>query len=105
MASTTKTNLIGTEITKGNYRLVLALRWNEAGTHWRRIQARTFRIAALLCEGSLDERWNVDPDVGCSVLGRGMLATTIAIELADGNEHETARAEALLRKVAQDIKG
>ena len=104
MASAKK-NLIGTEIQKGEYRLVLVLRWNEAGTHWRRIQAETFRIAGRVCEGSEAERWVVGADVGCGLIGHGMLATLVTVELAEGDAGEMARAEALLRKVATDIKG
>ena len=104
MASAKK-NLFETEVHRSEYRVVLVLRWREAGTHWRRIQAETFRVAARVCEGSEAERWVVDADVGCGVIGRGLLATLVTVELAEGSVDENARAEALLRKVATDIKG
>ena len=106
MASAKK-NLIETEVRKsmGGGRIDLILRWREAGTHWRRIQAETFRIAGRVCEASESERWVVDADVGCGVIGRGLLATLVTVELAEGDAAEMARAETLLRKVAQDIKG
>ncbi len=106
MASAKK-NLIETEVQKGRYEgsLVLVLRWREAGTHWRRIQGETYRIAGRVCEASESERWVVDADVGCGVIGRGMLATLVTLELAEGDAGEMARAEALLRKVVTDIKG
>ena len=46
----------------------------------------------------------VDADVGCGVIGRGLLATLVTLELAEGDAAETARADALLRKVARDLK-
>ena len=105
MASAKK-NLIGTAIVKslGGGCLDLNLRWNEKGTHWRLVAAETFRIAASICEASRDARWCIDPhgDAGC--LGGNVLGTYIRIELADGTEAEMALAEAMLRKVAQDIK-
>ena len=105
MASTMK-NLIGTAIVKslGGGCLDLNLRWNEKGTHWRLVAAETFRIAASICEASRDARWCIDPHADCGILGRGLLGTYIRIELADGTEAEMALAEAMLRKVAQDIK-
>jgi len=105
MASAKK-NLIETEVRKsmGGGRIDLILRWREAGTHWRRIQGETYRIAGRVCEASESERWVVDADVGCGVIGRGMLATLVTLELADGTDAEMALAEAMLRKVAQDIK-
>ena len=105
MASAKK-NLIGTAIVKslGGGCLDLNLRWNEKGTHWRAIQAATFRIAAAIAECSENARWCIDPHADCGLLGRGLLGTYIRIELADGTEAEMALAEAMLRKVAQDIK-
>ena len=99
-------NLVGTEIRKslGGGCLDLNLRWNEKGTHWRAIQAATFRIAAAIAECSENARWCIDPHADCGILGRGLLGTYIRIELADGTEAEMALAEAMLRKVAQDIK-
>jgi len=104
MASAVK-NLIEMEIQRDEYHVTLVLRWREAGTHWRRIQAETLRIAARICEASESEQWVVDADVGCAVLGRGVIATGITVELAEGDAGEFARAEALLRVVAQDIQG
>ena len=106
MASAKK-NLIGTAIVKslGGGCLDLNLRWNEKGTHWRLVAAETFRIAARICEASRDARWCIDPHADCGLLGRGLLGTYIRIELADGTEAEMALAEAMLRKVATDIKG
>jgi len=102
-----KKNLIETEVRKslGGGRIDLILRWREAGTHWRRIQGETYRIAGRVCEASETERWVVDADVGCGVIGRGMLATLVTLELAEADAGEQARAEALLRKVATGIKG
>lgn len=99
-------NLVETEVRKarGGNAVDLVLRWREAGTRWRRIQAETYRIAGRVCEASETERWVVDADVGCGVIGRGMLATLVTLELAEADAGEQARAEALLRKVAQDIK-
>jgi len=106
MASTKK-NLIETEVREGRYEgtRVLVLRWREAGTHWRHIQAETFRIAATVCDDSQDEKWVVDADVECGLIGRGMLATLVTIEMAEGDAAETVQAEALFRKVATDIQG
>ena len=106
MASAKK-NLVETEVRKslGGGRIDLILRWREAGTHWRRIQGETYRIAGRVCEASETERWVIDADVGCGVIGRGMLATLVTVELAAGDAAEMARAEALLRTVATDIKG
>jgi len=105
--NTAMKNLVGTEVRKGlgGGALDLVLRWREAGTHWRRIQGETYRIAGRVCEASESERWVVDADVGCGVIGRGMLATLVTLELAEADAGETARAEALLRKVATDING
>ena len=105
MASAKK-NLIGTAIVKSldGGCLDLNLRWNEKGTHWRLVAAETFRIAASICEASRDARWCIDPHADCGILGRGLLGTYIRIELADGTDVEMALAEAMLRKVAQDIK-
>ena len=102
-----KKNLVETEVRKslGGGRIDLILRWREAGTHWRRIQGETYRIAATVCDASENERWVVDADVGCGRIGRGMLATLVTLELAEADAGEQARAEALLRKVATDIKG
>lgn len=99
------TNLIGTDIQKHKYHVALVLRWREAGTHWRRIQAETYRIAARICERSENEGWVLDVDVGCALIGGGMIATTITIELAEGDAGEFARAEKLFRGVVQDIAG
>jgi len=101
-----KKSLIGTAIVKslGGGCLDLNLRWNEKGTHWRLVAAETFRIAASICEASRDARWCIDPHADCGILGRGLLGTYIRIELAEGSDAEMALAEAMLRKVAQDIK-
>jgi hypothetical protein len=100
MASTMK-NLIGTEIRKsqdGGY-LDLNLRWRETGTHWRRIQAETYRIAASICECSEHARWCVDPHADCGCLGGDTLGTYIRLELAEGSETEMALAEILVRQL------
>ena len=101
-----KKNLIGTEIVKSPHggHLDLNLRWNEKGIHWRQVAAETFRIAARICDASLDARWCIDPHADAGSLERDVLGTYIRIELADGTEAEMALAEAVLRKVAQDIK-
>lgn len=102
-----KKNPIETEVQQGRYEgtRVLVLRWRESDFDgWRRIQAETFRIAATVCDASGNERWVVDADVGCGCIGRGLLATLVTIEMAEGDAAETARAEALLRKVAQGLK-
>jgi len=98
-------NLVGTEIRKslGGGCLDLNLRWNEKGTHWRQIQAATFRIAASICEASRDAQWCIDPHADAGCLGGNVLGTYIRIELADGTESEMAGAEAMLRKIAHDI--
>lgn len=98
-------NLVEIDVQKDEYHVASVLRWREAGTHWRRIQAETLRVAARICERSEDEGWVVDADIGCAVLGRGVIATSITVELAVGDVGEVARAEALLRDVAQDIQG
>lgn len=102
MASAMK-NLVETEVRKGlrGGALDLVLRWREAGTHWRRIQAETFRIAARIAECSENARWCVEPDVGCGVLGRGLLATTIRLELAEGTEAEMTLATILVKQVVE----
>lgn len=102
MASAMK-NLIETDTRKtlGGNALDLVLRWREAGTHWRRIQAETLRIAARICECSENARWCVEPDIGCGVLGRGMLATSIRIELAEGGDVEMTLAQILVKQVVE----
>lgn len=97
-------NLYETEVQKGESRLVLVLRWREAGISYRNIQAETFRVAARVCEGSQDERWVVDAEVGCGIIGRGLLATLVTIELADGTDAEMARAAVLLLNTEHDIR-
>ena len=98
-------NLIGTRVEKGEYNVVLTMVWNEAGTHWRSLAGQTYLVAAAISEASRNERWCIEVDAGCSLLGGTHVATTIRLELAEGDAGEMARAEALLRKVAQDIKG
>lgn len=106
MSSTTRTP-VETEVRKtmGGGRVDLILRWREADTHWRRIQAETFRIAGRVCEASEAEHWVVDANVGCGCIGRGLVATVVEVELAEGDDQEQARAEAMLRKIAQGING
>jgi len=94
-------NLVETRIEKSEkgYHLDLILRWTEAGTHWRRIQAETYRIAARICECSETSRWCIDPHADCGILGRGLLGTYIRIELAEGSDAEMALAEILVKQV------
>ncbi len=100
MASAMK-NLIENEVRKslGGNAVDLVLRWREAGMHWRRFQAETHRIAARVCECSETSGWCVEFDgqVGC--LGRGMLATVIRLELAEGSDAEATLATILLKQV------
>jgi hypothetical protein len=105
MASVLK-NLSETDIRRacGGGKVVLVLRWAETGTHWRRIQAETYRLAARVCERSLTESWVVGADVAAEVIGRGLLATLVTLELAVADEGETARATALLERVAHGLR-
>ena len=105
MASAKK-NLIGTEIktTLGGGAVDLNLRWNEKGTHWRRIAAETFRIAALVSDASEDARWCIDPHAECGMLGGTTLGTWIRLELAEGNAAEAAMAEKVLRQVVAGLQ-
>ncbi len=100
MASAMK-NLIETEVQKalGGNAVDLVLRWNEAGTHWRRIQAETYRLAARIAECSENAGWCIDPHADCGILGRGRLGTYIRIELAEGSEAEAMLAQILLKQV------
>ncbi len=102
MASAMK-NLIETETRKslGGNALDLCLRWTEAGTHWRRIQAETYRIAARICECSETARWCIDPHADCGILGRGLLGTYIRIELAEGTDAEMTLAQILVKQVVE----
>lgn len=104
MASAMK-NLIETETRKalGGNALDLVLRWTEAGIHWRRIQAETYRIAARICECSENAGWCVDPHADCGILGRGLLGTYIRIELAEGTEAEMAMAQILVQQVIEQV--
>ena len=100
-------NLLGTEIRKceNGGHLDLCLTWNEKGTHFRQIQAATFRIAASLCECSESFRWCIDPHADAGSLGRGVLVTYIRIEFCEGNAAEMELAEILVRQVIAGIKG
>ncbi|HOD08946.1 MAG TPA: hypothetical protein PKG98_12755 [Myxococcota bacterium] len=102
MASALK-NLVETKVEKslGGNAVDLILRWREAGIHWRSIQAETFRIAARIAECSENAGWCVELDVGCGVLGRGMLATSIRLELAEGTEAEMTLAGILVKQVVE----
>ena len=95
---------IATEVRRGEYHVVLTVQWRAAGSEFRRVQAATYRICAKGCEASVGERWGVDADVGCGVMGRGLVATTVTIELFEGGEAEAGRAEALLRQIAANLK-
>jgi hypothetical protein len=99
-------NLKETDIRRacGGGKVVLVLRWAETGTHWRRIQAETFRIAGRVCRGSEGESWVVGADVAAEVIGRGLLATVVTLELAEADAGEVARAEALLESVASKLR-
>ena len=103
----TMKNLIGTGIRKGDYNVEFTMVWNDpddSAATFRKIQADTYRVAAAVAEGSVGDRWCLNVDAGCSYIGGTRKATVIKIELAEGDAGEMARAEALLRKVAQDIK-
>ncbi len=102
MASAMK-NLIETRIEKSEkgYHVDLNLRWTEAGMHWRRIQAETFRIAARICECSENSGWCVDPHADPGSIGRGMVGTFIRIELAEGSEAEMTLAQILIKQVIE----
>jgi len=106
MSSTMK-NLVETKVEKalGGNAVDLVLRWREAGIHWRRFQAETHRIAARVCECSETSGWCVEFDgqVGC--LGRGMLATVIRLELAEGSDAEATLATLLLKQVVAQAIG
>ena len=85
----------------------ITLVWNDpddSAASFRKIQGDTYRVAAAVAEGSVGDRWCINVDAGCSYIGGTRKATVIKIELAHGDAGEMARAEALLRKVAQDIK-
>lgn len=96
-------NLVETRVENalGGNAVDLVLRWREAGSHWRRIQAETYRIAARIAEASEDGEWCVDPHADCGILGRGLLGTYIRLELANGTEAEAALATILLNQVVE----
>jgi hypothetical protein len=96
-------NLVGTEVRKspGGGALDLVLRWREAGTHWRHVQAETYRIAARICECSEHASWCTDPQANPGSLGRGLLGTSIRIELAEGTEAEMTLARILVEQVVK----
>ena len=101
--SNTMKNLVETKVEKslGGNAVDLVLRWREAGSHWRRIQAETYRIAARIAECSENGEWCVDPHADCGILGRGLLGTYIRLELANGTEAEAALATILLKQVVE----
>jgi hypothetical protein len=94
-------DLVETEIQKSrnNSHVDLVLRWRDSGTHWRQVQARTFRIAARIAECSQHGDWCVDPQAIPGMIGRGLIATFIRIELANGTATEMAQAVSMLEAV------
>lgn len=99
--------LISTRVEAGESNVRLSLHWSEAGGSYsyRIAQADTFRVAALVCRDSGNWGWCVIPDVGCEIIGRARVATSIKLELSTGSDAEKAAAVAVLESVAREIKG